>query len=188
MKAKLDDLVDRIRNWTDTATEKAGVISRAAAAKAEELSKVGKLKMDIYQLRRELSRLYADLGRLAYQSLEGKSGGTLADQPGVDDLLSRISGLLDDISVKESELEKASRAEESIDEVPPAKKEDIPEKKDIPGKKENSDAMSGKKTASTQKSKSTAKSPATKKGGNKKSTATAKKTKSRKPTKPAGTS
>ncbi len=188
MKAKLDDWVDRIRNWTDTATEKAGVISRAAAAKAEELSKVGKLKMDIYQLRRELTRLYADLGRIAHQSLKGRSGGAIADQPGVDDLLSRISGLLNDISDKESDLEKASRTEESVEKMPPVKKEEPSEQESIAGKKETSDAKSGKKTTSTSKKKPTANSPAVKKGGNKKSTTTTKKTGSRKTTKTAGTS
>ena len=188
MKAKIDDIVDRIRNWTDTATEKAGVISRAAAAKAEELSKVGKLKMDIYQLRRELARLYADLGRIAYQSLEGQSGGAMVDQPGVDTLLSRISSLLNDISVKESDLEKASRVDESVDEMPAAKKEDIPEKEDASKHKKPSDGRSAKKTASAQKSKPTAKSPAPKKGGIKKSTATIKETESGKAAKTTDTS
>lgn len=188
MKAKLDDLVDRIRNWTDTATEKAGVISRAAAAKAEELSRVGKLKMDIYQLRRELARLYADLGRIAYQSLKGQSGGAMADQPGVDDLLSRISGLLSDISVKESDLEKASRAEGSVDEMHTANKEIIPKKKEVAGEKGTSGVKSGNKAAGSQKKKPTAKTSATKIGGSKKSTATVKKTQSNKPARTAGTS
>jgi len=188
MKAKMDDLVERIRNWTDTATEKAGVISRAAAAKAEELSKVGKLKMDIYQLRRELARLYADLGRIAYQSLEGHSGGAMADQPGVDNLLSRISGLLTDISVKESDLEKASRTEGSVDKMPPAKEEDISGKEDLAEKKVTSDVKSSKKTASTQKRRPPSKSSVGKKGSTKKNTASVKNTQPKKATKPTGTS
>ena len=175
MKAKLDNIVDRIRDWTDTAAEKAGTITRAAAAKAEELSKVGKLKMDIYQLRRELARLHADLGRITYQTLKGQAQGSIADQPGVEDLLGRISGLLDDISAKESDLEKVSQMEESVHEPPPGKKEDYLEKGAAEGK-EASDTKPAEKAASAQKRRPPAKSAQEKKSVKKKPATTAKRT------------
>ena len=50
MKSMLDNLRQSIKSWTDEAAEKAAEIAQTAATKAEELSRVGRLKMDIYQL------------------------------------------------------------------------------------------------------------------------------------------
>ena len=165
MKTIWENLGEQIKTWTGTAAEKAGMITRAAASKAEELSKIGKLKMDIYQLRRERGRIFAGLGQIAYNTLEGKSEGTLESQPRVEDLRRRIADLSGKIKEKEGELERASRLEEPVhDAVPPQKK------------------------AVTKKEAPTAKPSTAKKGGGRKKTTTApKKTGPRKTTKGTGT-
>lgn len=108
-----DNLGEQIRTWTSTAAEKAGTFTRAAAHKAGELSKVGRLKMDVYQLQRERTRAHAELGTLAYQSLNKPTGPALKDQPGVEDLRLRLAELGKKIAAKDLELQRASDREQS---------------------------------------------------------------------------
>ena len=176
MKNNSDTLSGRVKTWIRTAAEKAGIITRAAATKAEELSKIGKLKMDIYQLQREQGRLYADLGRIAYKTLEGRKAETLASQPEVEDLCRRITGLADDIRKKELKIEQATR------EKPPVQAEVPAEEKTAAPKK----TPAGKKTAAAKKTPAAKKAPAARTGrtaeggGKKKTTAAAGKAGSRK--------
>ena len=181
MKTIWENLGEQIKTWTDTVAEKAGIITRAAASKAEELSKIGKLKMDIYQLRRERGRSYAGLGQIAYHTLEGKSEGTLESQPRVEDLRRRIADLSGKIKEKEGELERASRLEEPVhDAVPPQKK--AVTKKEAPATKLDKEKAVPKKETPTAKP-----STAKKGGGRKKTTTAPKKTGPRKTTKGTGT-
>ncbi|UCH63194.1 MAG: hypothetical protein JSU77_01710 [Fidelibacterota bacterium] len=198
MKNIWENLSEQIRVWSDSAAEKAVVITRAAASKAEELSKIGKLKMDIYQLRRERGNLYADLGQIAYQSLEGKSKGTLESQSGVDDLRRRIAGLAGKIKEKEDELEQASQFEEPVHDSAPPKEKAAPER-EAPAaapSKEKTTPKKGTPTTKPSKAKAGIKSGATaakpggtkKSNGRKKATPAAKKAGPKKTTKDTGTS
>jgi len=182
MKSIWENLGEQIKTWTDTAAEKAGVITRAAAAKAEELSKVGKLKMDIYQLRRERGRLYADLGQITYRTLEGRNKGTIESQPGVEDLRHRIGDITGKIKEKESELEQASRQEEPVHDAAPLEEKAVPEK-EAPAARPEKEKVAPKKKAPA------AKPTTAKKGSSGKKTTTAtKKTGPRKTTKGTGAS
>lgn len=180
MKNIWENLGEQIKTWSDTVAGKAVVITRAAATKAEELSKIGKLKMDIYQLRRERGHLYADLGRIAYQTLDGKSKGMLEGQSGVKDLRRRIAGLTVKIKENEAELERASRQEEPVHEEVPSKEKAAPEKK--------TPVVQPGKTKAVPKKVTTAAQPggAKKGSGRKKATTTTKKTAPKKTTKKTG--
>ncbi len=182
MKNLWENLGDQIKTWTDTAAEKAVVITRAAATKAEELSKIGKLKMDIYQLRRERGRLFADLGQIAYQTLDGKSKGTLESQPGVDDLRRRLASLTGRIKEKEVELVQASHLGEPVHDAAP------PEGKAVPKKEAPATTPSKAKTAPKKDTTATRPGGAKKGSGRKKTTTTTKKTGPKKTTKGTSTS
>lgn len=108
-----DNLLDYIRSWTNTASEKAGEFTRTAATKAEEWSKVGRLKVDIYQLQREQSRMHTDLGRIAFDILEGKDKTVLGANEGALDLQKRINAIKAEIKRKEQEIEEAAQAEDT---------------------------------------------------------------------------
>jgi hypothetical protein len=149
MKTIWENLGEQIKTWTGTAAEKAGVITRAAASKAEELSKIGKLKMDIYQLRRERGRIYAGLGQIAYHTLEGKSEGTLESQPRVEDLRRRIADLSGKIKEKEGEMERASRLEEPVHDAAPPKEKAVPKKETPTVKPSTAKKDSGGKKTTT---------------------------------------
>lgn len=119
MRRMIDQFLEKFRKWTNTAAERAGKISRAAAKKAEQLSKVGKLKLDVYQLEREQNRLLADLGRIAYEALQGAGAEPLQDLTGVEDLHRRIVGIARDIDQKTEQIEWASHLDEPVHEESP---------------------------------------------------------------------
>jgi len=166
MKTVWENLVEQIKTWTRTAAEKAGVITKAAATKAEELSKIGKLKMDIFQLQREQSRLYADLGRIAYQTLEEGKGEALESRPGIGELRQRITTIVGEIKEKELDVERASHLEEPVHEEVPPEKKAAPKKKAAPAKKTTA-AKGGGQKGKTAAAKKTGTKQTTAKSGTK---------------------
>lgn len=75
MKSVFDNLAENLRTWGNIAVERAGEFTKVAAVKADELSKAGRLKMDIFQMERERGRLFTGLGRAVY---EGKAAAGLS--------------------------------------------------------------------------------------------------------------
>ncbi|MFC1583737.1 hypothetical protein ACFL4U_03530 [Candidatus Neomarinimicrobiota bacterium] len=156
-----ENLVERIRSWTNSASEKAGEITRTATTKAEEWSKVGRLKVDIYQLQREQARLYTDLGQIAFNIMDGKEKDSLEAHAGAADLQKRITAIKAEISRKEKEIEEAAQEEEMA-----TKKEDSPA----------STTTTEAKPKATPRKKPAAQKPAEKQETGKASTAASKKT------------
>lgn len=131
MSRMIDRLLENFRKWTNTAAARAGEISKAAASKAEELSKVGKLKLDVYQLEREQNRLLADLGRIAYQALQGAGDESLRKLTGVEDLHRRIADIAREVDQKNEQIERASHLDEPVHEEPPTVKPPPAKKKTV---------------------------------------------------------
>ena len=160
MMRLIDQFLEKFRKWTNTAAERAGEISKAAANKAEQLSKVGKLKLDVYQLEREQNRLLADLGRIAFEALQKAGSEPLQALTGVEDLRHRIAGIASDIDQKTEKIERASQMDEPVHKEPPKGKPPAAKKKTAkkPASKKvankSGDAKKGaanKKPASTRK-------------------------------------
>ncbi len=61
-----DDLKDNMKEWGASAVEKAEEISRVAVAKGEEFTKISKIKIEIMQLEKEITRDYEKLGKLVH--------------------------------------------------------------------------------------------------------------------------
>ena len=62
-----DDLKDNMKEWGASAVEKAEEISRVAVAKGEEFTKISKIKIEIMQLEKEITRDYKNLGKLVHR-------------------------------------------------------------------------------------------------------------------------
>jgi hypothetical protein len=103
MRGVLDNLAENFRDWTTTATEKAGELTRVAAEKAEELGKLGKLKMDIYQLQRERQKALSALGLITFTALTGKKATDWEKSEASSELIARIKALDNEIAAKEAE-------------------------------------------------------------------------------------
>ena len=119
MRRLIAQFLEKFRKWTNTAAERAGEISKAAANKAELLSMVGKLKLDVYQLEREKKRLLADLGLITYDALQGAGADPLQQLTGVEDLHRRIAELTRNIDQKTAQIERASHLDEPVHESSP---------------------------------------------------------------------
>ena len=62
-----DDLKDNMKEWGASAVEKAEEISRVAVAKGEEFTKISKIKIEIMQLEKEITKKYEKLGKLVHR-------------------------------------------------------------------------------------------------------------------------
>tara|TARA_Y100000741_G_scaffold354450_1_gene328776 strand:- start:29 stop:433 length:405 start_codon:yes stop_codon:yes gene_type:complete len=62
-----DDLKDNMKEWGASAVEKAEEISRVAVAKGEEFTKISKIKIEIMQLEKEITKNYEKLGKLVHR-------------------------------------------------------------------------------------------------------------------------
>lgn len=124
MKTFMDTLAENLRTFTNSAAEKAGELTKAAAGKAEILSRIGRLKMDVFQLQREQNRHLVALGRVAYDELRGGKIQALADRDEVSGLSGKIADLDMAITEKEQAIESASRVgddgQTKVDETEPA--------------------------------------------------------------------
>ncbi len=73
----MSDLLDNAKKsfgeWFSKAVGKAGEFTREAADRTEEVTKLGKVKLDIFQIKREIDKVFTDLGRCVYNLLEEKT-------------------------------------------------------------------------------------------------------------------
>ena len=149
-----DNLTENLRAWTNTAASRAGEITKAAASKAEELGRIGRLKMEVYQLQRQEQRYLADLGRVAYGLLKSKNAPkALAEGKGVDTLLKQLSDIAARIEQKETDIQAASKvsaaAKPAATAKPPTKVKTVATKPSAAGTK--AAPRGTKKTASRAK-------------------------------------
>ncbi|MCH7574778.1 MAG: hypothetical protein IIA59_06595 [Candidatus Marinimicrobia bacterium] len=173
MATILDNLTENLKTWTNTAASRAGEITKAAAIKAEELGKIGRLKMEVYQLQRQRQRFMGDLGEVAYGLIKKSTAPeALVRSEGVEKLMQRLSDLNAKIKSKEAEIDAVSTpaSRPSIGSAPTAP---IAVAKAGAGKAKSGAGTSSAKTAT----KRTAKKPVSKPAG-KRTKAVAKKSKS----------
>lgn len=71
--------------------------------KTEEYGKIGKIKVDIAGLNRQLDKFYAELGKTAYQVINDKQDVTKSAQ--IKDVIEKIQSCQADIAKKEAEIE-----------------------------------------------------------------------------------
>jgi len=97
--------------WEDIKkTVKEGV--SVAAEKTEEYTKIGKLKVEILTMKRNIDKTFTELGRETYTLLKGSKKGDLAKNEKLKKLLTRIDEQKAALKEKEAAIE-ALRADES---------------------------------------------------------------------------
>lgn len=98
-----------------------------AAEKTEEYGKVGRLKLDIVNLKKQADRSYRQIGEVVYTHI--KSGGkssisqnadVLKEVEALDEVLAEIRGKEDEIDTIHAEAEKKSQSRESESDTVPA--------------------------------------------------------------------
>ena len=99
-----DDLKDNMKDWSVSAVEKAEEMSKIAVAKTEEMTRISKVKFEIHQIYRELDKVYADLGKLAYKHTKNDHMATFSGNKYFFDLVNKIEDLKLRVNAKESQI------------------------------------------------------------------------------------
>ena len=100
------DLKENMKDWSTSAVEKAEEVSRMAMAKTEEMTRISKIKFDIHQLNREMTKAYEKLGKLAYNHTKEDHMATFSGNTDFFGIVSKVENIKEEIISKEDEIEK----------------------------------------------------------------------------------
>lgn len=113
MKSVFDNLAENLRTWGNVAVERAGEFTKVAAEKADELSKAGRLKMDIFQMERERNRLFTDLGQAVYEGRDA-AGLSLNKIEKAVTIEQKIGKINQDIAAAKAKAEAAAHLNDDV--------------------------------------------------------------------------
>ena len=100
-----DDLKENMKEWSSSAVEKAEEMSRKAMAKTEEMTRISKIKFEIHQLQRGMSKKYEELGQLAYTHTKEDHMATFSGNTDFFDIVNRVDDIKSEIVEKEHQIE-----------------------------------------------------------------------------------
>ena len=100
------DLKENMKDWSASAVEKAEEVSRMAMAKTEEMTRISKIKFEIHQLNREMTKAYEKLGKLAYSHTKEDHMATFSGNTDFFVIVSNVESIKEEIILKEGEIEK----------------------------------------------------------------------------------
>ncbi|MFH1212966.1 MAG: hypothetical protein V1681_02670 [Candidatus Neomarinimicrobiota bacterium] len=118
-----DDIKKGVGGFASKAAVKAGEFTREAADKAEEMTKLGKVKLDIFQIKRDTDKKFTDLGGVVYGLLDQTEKVEIYDNEKVNALVAEIKNLEKQLKEKEElyqSIRNASKNEPQKPDVPPA--------------------------------------------------------------------
>lgn len=95
------DIKKSLGEWASKAANKAGELTREAADKAEEVTKLGKVKLDIFQIKRDIEKQFAELGGMVYQLILDKKTKDFEKNENVKSHLNVIKDLEKKLKEKE---------------------------------------------------------------------------------------
>ena len=81
-----------------------------AAEKTEEYTKIGKIKVEILGINRNIERTYTDLGKKVYALLTASKKTDVASDSKVKETITKISTLKKSLKAKEAEIEAIKKA------------------------------------------------------------------------------
>ena len=100
------DLKENMKDWSTSAVEKAEEVSRLAMAKTEEMTRISKIKFEIHQLNREITKAYEKLGKLAYSHTKEDHMATFSGNTDFFEIVAKVENIKEEINLKENEIEK----------------------------------------------------------------------------------
>ena len=110
-----DDLKENMKDWSNSAVEKAEEMSRIAVSKTEEMTRISKIRFEIHQLQRNINSSYERLGRLAYNHTKEDHMATFSGNTEFFEIVSKVESIKEKIKLKKDEIEKI-KLEYDIDE------------------------------------------------------------------------
>ena len=88
-----DELKENMKDWSASAVEKAEEMSRVAMAKTEEMTRISKIRFEIHQLQREITRAYEKLGKLAYSHTKEDHMATFSGNTDFFEIVSKVENI-----------------------------------------------------------------------------------------------
>ncbi len=76
-----------------------------AAEKTEEYTKIGKVKVEILNINRNIDKTFTNLGREVYTLIDKKKGAEISKNKKVIELVTKIKDLKTSLAAKEAEIE-----------------------------------------------------------------------------------
>lgn len=107
-----DDVKKSLQDIGNIAAEKGKVFSRAAADKAEELTRAGKIKLDVVQVNRDIERNFTELGGKVYHLKSEDALDTIDEATEIQAIFDKIKVLEEKKEALEEKLKAAGQAEE----------------------------------------------------------------------------
>ncbi len=83
-----------------------------AAEKTEELTKLGKLKFEILNTKRKISKTFTELGSMTYDAFKGGKSNEIAKSSEVKDLINTIKELEAELDGKEEKFDEMKKKPE----------------------------------------------------------------------------
>lgn len=110
-----DDLKENMKDWSSSAVEKAEEMSKIAMAKTEEMTRISKLKFEIHQSYRTISKENEKLGKLVYEHTKNDHMATFSGNSDFFEMINNIDEIRKNIKLKKNEIENI-KIEHDIDE------------------------------------------------------------------------
>ncbi|MFQ6112762.1 MAG: hypothetical protein ACE5NG_01595 [bacterium] len=106
-----DDITKTIKQGVDTVVEK-----------TEELTKIGRIKVDILNIKRRIEKNFTELGGRVYHLIAEQNKTQIADDKAVNHVIEQIKNLEKELEQKNAELAKVRTKGESKEKAKPAPK------------------------------------------------------------------
>ena len=113
---KADEVKKSVKELGWAAADKAEELTRTAAKKAGELTRVGRLKLDMLSINRDIDKHFQELGKSTYGFMSGGKSGSVLRDAGAKTLVKEIDSLQSKLNEKKNELE-ALKSEGETDEA-----------------------------------------------------------------------
>jgi len=105
-----DDLKDNMKEWGASAVEKAEEISRVAVAKGEEFTKISKIKIEIMQLEKEITKDHEKLGKLVHRYAQDDNMVNFTGNTEFFDIIKKIDNKKIQIDIKNDNIDNIKKA------------------------------------------------------------------------------
>jgi len=111
-----DDLKDNMKEWGASAVEKAEEISRVAVAKGEEFTKISKIRIEIMQLEKEITKNYEKLGKLVHRYAQDDNMVNFTGNTEFFEIINKIDDKNIKIDIKNQNIAEIKKAYGIVDE------------------------------------------------------------------------
>jgi hypothetical protein len=101
-----DDLKKNLKVWGSAAAVKAEEFCKAAASKTEEITKIGRVKLQMHQLQRELDKTLQALGEFVFGATDDENVSNFTGNEKYYSTIEKAKILKLKIADKEGEIEK----------------------------------------------------------------------------------